>query len=120
MGDEGKEKKLPGNFKDYEDGKHRRYGLLFSVNGGAFAIVQFVLKEETRLNGGLSLKELAVGMILFTALMVWDIFKFGENMREFDKDKILFGPVGKTVLLSLGALICAGWASVACGDVAAK
>ena len=25
------------SFKAYEDGKHRRYSLLFAVNGGAFA-----------------------------------------------------------------------------------
>lgn len=31
-----------GVFSDYEQGKHRRYSLLFSVNGGAFAITQLL------------------------------------------------------------------------------
>jgi hypothetical protein len=29
----------------YENGKHRRYSLLFSVNGGAFAIAKLVCGE---------------------------------------------------------------------------
>jgi hypothetical protein len=37
---------MPDNQSDvnkaYEDGKHRRYGLLFAVNGGAFAIARLL------------------------------------------------------------------------------
>ncbi len=33
------EKKISENFKAYEDGKHRRYNLLLTVNGGSFALV---------------------------------------------------------------------------------
>ena len=42
MADPGKVESKLGSYKEafklYEDGKHRRYQLLFAVNGGAFAI----------------------------------------------------------------------------------
>jgi hypothetical protein len=95
-------------FKIYEEGKHRRYTLLFAVNGGAFAIAK-VIGENT---GCLTLRHLSLGMILFTAVMVWDIFEFGKKMRVYDSD--LFKPIGKAVLLIIGFLICAGWFLVAC------
>jgi hypothetical protein len=34
-------------FKAYEDGKHRRYGLLFSVNGGAVATAKLYGDPQT-------------------------------------------------------------------------
>jgi hypothetical protein len=97
----------------YENGKHRRYALLFSVNGGAFAVAK-ILRVDGIVLGGLSLKELSIGMVLFTAVMVWDIFYFGLRSK---KEPILevFNGVGKAVLLLLGALICAGWLMVAFG-----
>jgi len=105
-----------GVFKEYEDGKHRRYGLLFSVNGGAFAIVQFLDKPAPNhawTFGHLDLQHLAWGMFLFTLLMIFDIYTFGEKMRELQKEKHappeIFQEAGKVVLLSIGALICAGW-----------
>ena len=33
----------------YENGKHRRYSLLFSVNGGAFAIAKILADKGRRL-----------------------------------------------------------------------
>jgi hypothetical protein len=104
------------SFKDakdlYETGKHRRYSLLFSVNGGAFAIARLTIGEPGKVLGNLTLTELSVGMAAFTAVMTWDIYVFGEKMRKtfLEKD---FGPQGKAVLLLLASLLCAGWLLVA-------
>jgi len=97
----------------YENGKHRRYGLLFSVNGGAFAIAK-ILAGQGNVLGGLSLRQLSVGMVLFTVAMVWDIFEFGRRNKKEPIPNV-FGGVGKAVLLLLGALICAGWVLVGFG-----
>jgi hypothetical protein len=60
----------------YEAGKKRRYDLLFAVNGGAFAIAQLLNNSPDKPLGGLSLPDLAIGMAVFTILMVWDISKY--------------------------------------------
>src|SRR6188768_2275780 len=68
----------------YENGKHRRYSLLFAANGGAFAVARLMGGEifsSHRVLGRLTLFELSVGMALFTAVMTYDIFIFGEKMR---------------------------------------
>jgi hypothetical protein len=96
-------------FELYEDGKHRRYGLLFSVNGGAFAIAK-LLTENPRevVLGDLSLSQLSLGMMLFTAVMTVDIFAFGVKMQKnYLSDA--FGPLGKLVLVLLGVLLMVGW-----------
>jgi hypothetical protein len=41
-------RKLPAYFREYEDGKHRRYILLFAVNGGAFAIANLFSLDKTQ------------------------------------------------------------------------
>ena len=67
-------------------------------------------------------------MCLFTVLMTYDIYEFGEKMRKLQDEmrKLqeehsaqkqeksctmpkIFGRAGKFVLLSIGILICAGW-----------
>ncbi|MDM0105587.1 hypothetical protein QTH97_11620 [Variovorax sp. J22R24] len=118
-------KELPASFKDYEAGKHRRYGLLFSVNGGAFAIAKlFADTKAAAVLGALTLQHLSVGMILFTVLMTVDIFLFGRNLRstlppdafEGDGNTVaIFGMPGQCVLALTGLLICAGWYLVAWG-----
>ena len=116
--------KLPEYFKEYEDGKHRRYTLLFSVNGGAFLLGKVLVEHNSKaVLGSLSLAELAVGMVLFTVIMVVDIFYFGRNMRSTlpcdPKDDPnpttteLFGVQGQIVLVLLGTLLAAGWVLVA-------
>ena len=102
-------------FKTYEDGKHRRYSLLFSVNGGAFAIAK-VLSDATpeaklKVMGNLHVWQLSIGMLAFTILMVFDIYKFAEKMRSLQKnaDPAIFKTEGKVVLLLIGTLICLGW-----------
>jgi hypothetical protein len=70
-------------FKAYEDGKHRRYELLFAVNGGAFALAKLFSEHNTeKFLGNLTLPHVAVGLIVFTLVMGVDIFVFGCNMRE--------------------------------------
>jgi hypothetical protein len=118
-------KKLPECYKAYEDGKHRRYELLFAVNGGAFAVARFAADPKPGVVlGGLSLLWLSVGMVMFTAAMVVDIFFFGKLMRStlpFDAFKpdgetvAVFGPPGKVVLIIIGVLICLGWLLAAFG-----
>ena len=97
------------SFRIYEDGKHRRYGLLFSVNGGAFAVAKLFGDANTaKLLGGLTLSQLAIGMILFTILMTADIYMFGKKIRDnYLPDA--FTVQGRAVLLLIGFLICAGW-----------
>jgi hypothetical protein len=97
----------------YENGKHRRYALMFSVNGGAFAVAR-IIGGPDKVLGGLSLRELSIGMTLFTAVMVWDIFEFGRRSRKPPIPEV-FGRAGKAVLLLIGALICSGWLLVAFG-----
>jgi hypothetical protein len=100
---------LTESFKIYEDGKHRRYGLLFGVNGGAFAVAKlFTDPAAVTLLGDLTLGQLALGMILFTIVMTFDIFTFGQKMRDTYLPSA-FGTPGKVVLLLIGFLICAGW-----------
>jgi hypothetical protein len=48
-------------------------------------------------------------MIVFTAVMVLDIYFFGEKMRREYKAANFFGPQGKVVLILLGLLISVGW-----------
>jgi hypothetical protein len=112
-------KKLPETFKTYEDGKHRRYALLFSVNGGAFAIAKLLAATNPPpVLGSLSLQHLAVGLIAFTILMAIDIYFFGTHLRstvpvgepEAPSEYVeMFGPIGQGVLFLLSVLICAGW-----------
>ena len=98
-------------FDIYESGKHRRYSLLFAVNGGAFAVAKLFAEEpakQGRVLGDLSLTELAIGMSIFTVVMVWDMYHFGQKMRtSYLQDA--FGPQGKLVLFVLGALLFTGW-----------
>src|SRR5262245_58477150 len=73
----------PDHEKTYEDGKHRRYNLLFAVNGGAFAIAKLLVgtaKEGGVVVGELRLCHLAYGMAAFTTAMVVDIDAFGLRM----------------------------------------
>ena len=95
----------------YENGKHRRYSLLFAVNGGAFAIAKLLVGDSSKpgiVLGSLALHDLSIGMALFTALMVWDIYVFGHNMRISYLPKA-FQWQGQAVLVALGALQFIGW-----------
>lgn len=99
----------------YLNGKMRRYSLLFSVNGGAFAIATLLADPNTsNLVGGLTLQHLAVGAGIFTLAIGVDTWFWGRKMRDqFLNDDIIFGNAGKIVHLILLALIIAGWAIAA-------
>jgi hypothetical protein len=85
----------------------------FAVNGGAFAVAKLFADPKTsNVLGSLTLRQLSIGMILFTIVMVLDIYMFGEKMRSQYLPEG-FGWQGKIVLLLLGILICAGWFLVA-------
>ena len=99
----------------YETGKHRRYTLWFAVNGGAFTVARLLVDSSQTpgvVLGGLTLRALSLGMILFTLVLVADIFAFGVRMAgslaHHDEPKV-FGPPGRVVLIVLGLLLCAGW-----------
>lgn len=104
------EKKVPESFKTYEDGKQRRYNLLFAVNGGAFALAKLIANKgpANATLGDLKLSYLCYGMAIFTFFMSLDIFMFGEKMRKTYLPDA-FGLVGKVVLVVIGGLICLGW-----------
>ncbi len=117
--------KYPAIFKFYEDGKHRRYTLLFAVNGGVLAIAKGAADADKEL-AGLTLGTLASGMIVFTLLMGFDIWVFGSRMRKAGKDdetdqshhpdaaptRGIFSLPGKTVLLLICVLMVVAWAKV--------
>jgi hypothetical protein len=103
-------------FTAYESGKHRRYGLLFAVNGGAFTLAKLSHEHaQEGWLGRLSLDDLALGMIAFTLIMVYDIVTFGIGMRDLARKPHwslwtgIFSLIGLLVLFVLCLLICAGW-----------
>jgi hypothetical protein len=107
-------------FNAYENGKHRRYSLLFAVNGGAFAVAKLLDAKGTAGVGNLTMSHLAVGMILFTAVMSFDILTFGLKMRKLWKESVpdlqktsigegLFALPGWIVLAAIWLLISSGW-----------
>lgn len=90
----------------YENGKSRRYGLLFAVNGGAIALAKVI--DEHGPVGWLTVAMIAYGMIVFNLIMTIDIFSFGFWCRyRFKQD--VFGPIGWTVLALIGYLLSAAW-----------
>jgi hypothetical protein len=119
MDEPGTKKTDDLTFKDvytlYESGKGRRYGLLFSVNGGAFAILSFLIKDAhndtlTRC----SMVAVAIGMVLFTWIMWRDINEFGTKMGELARARgeKLYEKTGKFVLRALALLLTFAWVGV--------
>ena len=96
-------------YKLYEDGKHRRYNLLFAVNGGAFAIVSFLLKGDSQQVTLPLLLGIGPVMALFSAVMWLDIYEFGKKMRELGGALDLFGDRGWQVLAAIAASLVAVW-----------
>ena len=111
---------IPDVREAYEQGKHRRYNLLFAVNGGAFTVAQLFTepKKTGPFIGYLTLWQISLGLALFSIVMVLDIFMFGQNMRKVQdmRDKRpalgLFGWQGKLVLILIGGLLVTGWTLV--------
>lgn len=99
---------FPKEFQTYENGKQRRYNLLFAVNGGAFAVAK-IIDPESGLPGQLSMQSIALGMIAFTLIMSLDILAFGLKMRGYRETSGTFGPIGATVLFVLCVILSGGW-----------
>ena len=101
------------SLKTYIDGKMKRYSLLFSVNGGAFAIIKFSSKNGDITNfemGTIELHYLAFGAILFTFLIFIDIWAWGSFMREnYHLEKSAFTIKGKLILIGLSSLLVYVW-----------
>ncbi len=95
----------------YIEGKMKRYNLLFAVNGGAFAIAKLLGEPNSqKILGGLTPRALAIGAIVFTALMWRDIYLFGKMMRDtFFGGKFVFQRPGQIILGLLSSLLIAGW-----------
>jgi len=105
-------KDISESFRAYEEGKHRRYNLLFAVNGGAFAVAKLFAQQKACVLGNLTLPQLGIGMTFFTIVLVLDIFMFGQKMRNNYLPNA-FGWQGKSVLIGIGLLIALGWIQVA-------
>jgi hypothetical protein len=105
----------------YIDGKMKRYSLLFSVNGGAFAVSKLLTDHNAQntaqnklILGSLTLPEVAVGAILFTLLMWIDIWSWGHMMRKkFIGEDLAFTWMGKAILTGIVALLILAWARAA-------
>jgi hypothetical protein len=107
----------------YLEGKMKRYGLLFSVNGGAFAIITLVTQNaDGSINttspfiGKLTLQHVAAWIIVFTALMIADIWRYGTGMRGLEARSWLFGrnprlftPFGQLITFLVGILLVGAW-----------
>jgi hypothetical protein len=104
-------------YKVYQDGKIRRYNLLFAVNGGAFAILKFSVGP-----GGSSsspevlLPLLPWGMVIFSLAMFTDIWSFGRAMSKSPElEGTAFTPIGMIILSIITALLVTGWVLLALG-----
>src|SRR5262249_30897364 len=90
-------------FSGYENGKERRYQLLFAVNGGVLAIANISPINWQNLF-------LACLMIYFTVIMTDDIREFGKKFHALYPD--LFGPAGERVLKNIRVVLCLAWIGV--------
>lgn len=113
------EKKAWDVYGTYQEGKMKRYGLLFSVNGGAYAVVTWKAEHpDNPLGASASLTNIAVVVALtaslLSALMFVDIWLFGRMMRQqAPKDELVyFGPHGKAVLTSIVLVLGAAWTAL--------
>lgn len=97
----------------YIDGRMKRYSLLFSVNGGAFAIIKFSTTDSDIVSfaiGAIKLNYLAIGAILFTYLIFIDIWAWGSFMRDhFSLEDSAFTPRGQFILIGLSSLLVYIW-----------
>jgi hypothetical protein len=84
--------------------------MLFAVNGGLFVVTKFAEGGEKYTFGRLSIEHLAVGGILFTALMTYDIWGWGFEMR---RDDMLgckaFTVKGQMITIFIAGLVMSGW-----------
>jgi hypothetical protein len=99
-------------FSIYEAGKTRRYGLLFTLNGAAFTLASYLLKD-TPTNLRPIVPGVAIGMVLLTLILCVDIYGFGKKMADASGPLDLFTCRGRAALAMLGSVLIVGWASLA-------
>jgi hypothetical protein len=106
----------------YENGKGRRYSLLFAVNGGAYTLAVFLLSLTQTIGrvpvDSVLLFILAVATMLFSWIMCDDVYEFGIKVQKLDlavrKEPdplkvLLFGEKGQQVLKSFRWLLTLAW-----------
>jgi hypothetical protein len=102
----------------YQDGKSRRFSLLFTVNGGAFALVGFLAGDQPRVKFGVfalwAFVVVPIALVLFTRAMRDDFFVFGEAMHRVWRDSGLdcpeiFSEKERRIVRCVAALLCASW-----------
>ena len=108
----------PAIFKFYEDGKARRYTILFAVNTAVFGILKVMPDSKLGVLAGQDLAMFAYGMAVFTFVMGFDLWMFGIKMRKAGDplaalNEGMFALPGRLVLLVLCALMAGGWLAVA-------
>lgn len=113
----------PAIFKFYEDGKARRYTILFTVNTAVFGILKIVPDAKLGAMSGLDIALFARGMAMFTVVMGFDLWMFGTKMRKAGDDNAplqdgIFAIPGRLVLLILCGLMAGAWLAVANGAAA--
>ncbi len=115
-------------FGVYQDGKSRRFSLLFTVNGGAFALLGFLAGDQPRIAFSFvtvwAFVVIPLAMIIFTQRMRDDLFVFGEGMNRVWQDLDLacpeiFSAKEQKIVRSVTRLICAAWALAVVAIVAA-
>ena len=105
-------------FRFYEEGKARRYNILFAVNTAVFGILKIVPDSKLGVLAGQDVGQFAFGMALFTLVMGFDLWMFGIKMRKAGdpvaalQDR-LFAIPGRLVLVMLCGLMAGGWLAVA-------
>ena len=105
-------------FKFYEDGKARRYNILFAVNTAVFGILKVMPDSKLGVLAGHDLALFAYGMAVFTLVMGFDLWMFGTKMRKAGDPGAplrdgLFAIPGRLVLVMLCGLMAVGWLAVA-------
>jgi hypothetical protein len=104
-----------------QDGKMKRYTLLFSINGGAYAIVTWTAEhvaaaQEVARAASLTTIAIVVAIAasLFTALMFVDVWVFGRMMRKVATGDglVYFGRHGQAVLASIVFTLLGAWTAV--------
>ena len=108
-------------FRFYEDGKARRYNILFAVNTAVFGILKIVPDSKLGVLSGRDAGQFAFGMALFTLVIGFDLWMFGIKMRKAGDPGAplhegLFAIPGRLVLVMLCGLMAGGWLAVATAD----
>jgi hypothetical protein len=98
-------------FAAYENGKQRRYQLLFAVNVAVLAISNIAPTPWRNVL-------LSVLMFLFTRIMTDDIRAFGKSFND-DYPNSMFREPGQRVLRNVRWILCAAWIGLALGALLA-